>query len=180
MMNIAVPENLKDRNLWIDVFLYAVLIILAAVIFCYGVLEFKIYFYNTKIKELDDKIAAYSTPEEKAHEAKVLEYKKKLDDFSTIMANHKLSSNIFDFIEKNTLPNVWFSNFSMTGSSGEVRVSGEAKDMETVSRQFRVFETSKEYIKMVTVLNTQVGNDDKVSFILNIILEPNIFTYANQ
>lgn len=176
-MPIKVLDNLKNKYAWGDVVFYGVLAAFLAVIFYYGVLAFKVYFYQKKIAELDDKIAAYSTPEEKAHEKRALEYKKKIDDFGAIMDSHKISSNIFAFLEKNTLPNVWFSNFSMAGTSNEIRVSGEAEDMETISRQFKVLETNKEYVKHISVLNSQQGSLGKVSFLLTIALEPKIFEY---
>jgi hypothetical protein len=176
-MNLNLANHFKERGLWIDLFWYGVMAATVIVVVCYVILEFKVYFYTNKINQLNDKIAAYSTPEEKAYEKEVFGYKKKIDDFTTLLASHRISSNIFSFIENNTLPNVWFSSFTMTSASNEIRLSGEAETMEALSRQFKIFETSKDYIKGISVLNSQVSSAGRINFILNVTLDPKIFTY---
>ena len=159
---------------------YLVLIIATTLAFAYGVLTFKVYFYETKIKEIDGKIAVYSTPQEKAHEKQVFDYKKKIDDFAAIINSHKITTNVFSFIEDYTLPRVWFSSFNMSETTNEVRVAGETENMETLSRQFKALETANEYVKHISVLSSQVDNAGKVSFILNLFLQPSIFAYNEK
>jgi len=172
--------KLKDRGWWMSMVYYLVLIIATTLAFAYGVLTFKVYFYETKIKEIDGKIAVYSTPQEKAHEKQVFDYKKKIDDFAAIINSHKITTNVFSFIEDYTLPRVWFSSFNMSETTNEVRVAGETENMETLSRQFKALETANEYVKHISVLSSQVDNAGKVSFILNLFLQPSIFAYNEK
>ncbi len=177
MVELNLSENIKSKSWWIEVLFYATLAALIITVFVYGVLAYKTYFYHQKIKEVVIAIAVYSTPEEKALEKKVFDYKKTIDDFAGLIANHKTSLNVFSFMENNTLPNVWFSNFSMSTVSNEVRLSGEAEDMEILSQQFKIFEDNKDYIKNISVLNSQTSSSGKINFVLNISLDPKIFAY---
>ncbi len=175
-MNNAIANYMRSRKWWIAVVFYAVIAIFLVTLTCYAIFAFKAYVYNKKISELNDKIASYSTPDEKSAEQKVSDYKKKIDDFATIIGNHKISSNIFSFIETTTLPNVWFSSFTLSESDNEIRMVGEAENMEALSKQFNVFESSKDYVQNISVLNSQSSQSGRISFILNVSLNPKIFS----
>lgn len=175
-MNLTIPSYLKNRDWWIEGLFYLVLSALLVVVFFYGTVAIKVYFYGKKLDELNDKIAAYSSPQEKSYEKEVFSYKAKIEDFTAIVASHKISSNVFAFVEDNTLANVWFSSFSMSEISNEMRLTGEAESMEVLSRQFEIFENSKDYVKSISVFNSQMESSGRVVFVLNVFLDPNIFT----
>jgi len=168
----------KDSS-WIDFLFYSVCALLAAVVLCYFIFSFKIYLQNQKINEIQNRIAAFGTDEQRKAEKEVLDYKKKIDDFTKIVNNRKISSNIFSFIEANTLSNVWFSNFDMQESDNKIKLSGESENMETFSRQVQVFEKSGDYVKDVSISDSEVQTTGKIKFVLDISLDPKIFTYTS-
>lgn len=137
----------------------------------------KVYLQNQAMSELDSKIAMYGG-QERTYETKVLDYKKKIDDYGAVINNHQISSNVFSFIEERTLSNVWFSSFNMSQTTDELKVSGEAENMEIFSRQIQVFERSQDYVKRIDVLDSQVEAPGKIKFILSLSLHPNIFAYV--
>ena len=114
---------------------------------------------------------------QKSYADKVSIYKQKIDDFASIINSHKISSNVFSFIEEKTLPNVWFSSFNMAQGTNEMRVSGEAESLATLSRQVNFFEGSQDYIKGISVLSSQVDETGRVKFLINLLLNPKIFEY---
>lgn len=170
-------SRLKSRFVWTDVIFYSLFAVLITIIASYLIFEYKSHLLRVKIKEVDAKIALYGTEEQKDHEKEVFDYKKQIDNFAAIMSGHKIASNAFAFIEQNTLPNVWFSSFNMSETANEIRLSGEAEHMEALSRQGEVFEKNKEYVREITVLNSQTQTSGRVKFILNISLDPNIFVW---
>ena len=124
---------------------------------------------------------AYGTTQQKLSEQHVLNYKKQIDDFTDILNNHTLSLNIFNFIQDNTLSNVWFSNLSVSEVKNEINLQGHTQTMETLSNQISTFEKNKDYIKSVGVVNSQTGKDGKIAFILKFEVYPKIFTdYASS
>lgn len=163
-----------------NVVFYLAIAGLVLVIFAYGILFFKVYMGNQKIADIDKKISIYGTQEQKQHEQEVFDYKKKIDDFALLLNGHKISSNIFTFMEAKTVPNVVFLGFTMSQTRSEIRLSGESDTMATLSRQFQVLENSKEYIKSISVLNSQIAPSGKIAFVFNIFLDEKLFDYGYQ
>ena len=159
-----------------DLLFYFSCALLVATVLAYLVFASKVYLQQKKMNELDKKIAVYGTDEQKQAEKTVFEYRKRVDDFANIIGKHRISSNVFAFLEENTLPNVSFFNFSMS-QAGDVNLAGEAEDMPTLSRQFHIFEQNKEYIDKIGNLNSVLGANGKARFTLSITLNPKVFAY---
>lgn len=173
--------QLKNKeSLWMDVVFYFVVTLLIVVVFSFGIFVLKIYLQNQKISEVDKMMALYGTREQKMAEKEVFDYKKKIDDFTAIIASRKISLNVLTFIEEKTLPNVWFSDFDMSGSINRIRLSGESENMETFGRQVQVFEKSHDYIKEIIVLDSQLDSTGKIKFAISFSLDPKIFAYVSQ
>ena len=179
-MDFKILHLLKNRDsLWINIIFYLLCALLTIVVFTYFIIMFKVSIQNKEIIGLGNKITNYGVGQEKAYEKKVLDYKKKIDDYSVIINRRKISLNLFSFIEEKTLSNVWFSNFSMLQSTNQIKLSGEAEDMEILGRQIQAFERSQDYIKNIDVLYSTVEPSGKIKFTLNLSLNPKVFTYKS-
>lgn len=182
-MTLQLLNLLKNKYWLVNSLFYFALASLIVVVFSYLIFTFKVYLQSQKINEMDKIIAAYGTDEQRSYEKKVFDYKRKIDDFAVILKNHKISSNIFIFIEERTLPKIWFSQFEtldLSEPESEINLSGEAENTEVLSRQIQVLEKSKDYIKSVSIASYQVGPAREVKFVLNLSLEPKIFNYVNS
>ena len=167
----------KDRSWIADVLFYLAFAALALVVFFYAVFFLKAQMQFNQIAKIDEKISAYGTSEQKEHEQQIHDYKKRIDDFAGLLENHGMSSNIFSFLEANTLAGVVFSGFTLSGPDRQMRLSGEAQDMQTLGRQFGIFEASKEYVDTITVFNSQTLPSKKTAFVFNLSLKPKMFEY---
>ena len=174
-MNFSIIKNLTSKTLLSGALLYICSALLVGVIIVYGVFFLKGYLLNQKLADIEQKIANFGTPSQKADEKLVLNYKKTVDDFEKIFSEHRISSNVFDLFEQSTLSNVWFSNFSMNEGSGVVQLSGEAENLEVLSRQVKIFEQQEGLISSVSTLSTQVNANGKIRFVLSIKLNQLIF-----
>lgn len=174
-MNFNLLYQLKNKSWWTEVFFYFSIVSLSVAILTYGVFAYKYYIQDQEINEINEKMLAFPTVQQKEQEKEVFDYKKKIDDFSAILNNQKFFSNVFVFMEKNTLPNVSFSLFDITESLREVRLSGETDNMSSLSHQIQVFEENKDYVKSISVLNSQLGANGATKFVLNISFHPQIF-----
>ena len=167
----------EDKSLRMSYLFYFATILLAATVLSYLVFNFKVQFQEKLIGQVENASLSLRSGERQAYNKKVLDYKKKIDDFAEVLDSHRISSNLFDFIEKNTLKNVWFSDFSIQEIANEIVLSGESSDMKTVSNQVDIFEKSKNYVLKVNVLDYQINTTGKVNFSLNISLNPEAFNY---
>lgn len=177
MQNNVVYQQ-QDRSWMINVVFYLMLAGFVLVIFLYGIFYFKVSIVTRATAVIEEKISAYGTEEQKQHEQQVFDYKKKIDDFVVLLGAHKMSSNIFNFLEAKTLPNIVFSDFTMSETRNEIRLLGEADTMATLSQQFTILESATDYIKNISVLNSQIAPSGRIAFVFNISLDPGIFAYG--
>jgi len=176
-MDFSALYQLKLKKiLLVDIIFYFSLSLLTATVFCYLLFIAKIHFQNIKIGELDDKIAEIGTEYQKQYEDEIFDKQKKIKDFSSLMQDHKISSSSFAFLEQITLPNVWFSRFSMSEKSGEISLAGETNTMDSLSQQVSLFEKN-EYVKKIVVLDSNMGESGRISFNLKLSLDPKIFKF---
>ena len=177
MMNNDVLYQEKDRAWMINVIFYVACVILGLVIFTYAIFYFKAYMGNQEIMNIDKNISLYGTTDQKQQEAQVFDYKKKIDDFAGLLANHTMSSNIFTFLETNTLPGVIFSGFTLSTQKDEIRLSGQADNLSALGKQFTAFEHNKDSVQSISVVNSQIASSGKINFVFNISLDQKIFAY---
>ena len=167
----------NKESSWINAIFYFFCALLIILVFIYFIMTLKIYIQTQKIDNIDKKAVTDGMYQQKIDEKKIIDYKKKIDDFSSIVSNRRISSNIFNLIEENTLPKIWFSDFDMLQSANEIKLLGESEDMETLGRQLQVFEKNKDYIKSTNILDSQIEPSGKIRFTLKLSLEPKIFSY---
>ncbi|MEI7424788.1 MAG: DUF5018 domain-containing protein, partial [Candidatus Staskawiczbacteria bacterium] len=122
------------------------------------------------------------TIQQKEEEKEVGMYQKKVNDFSNLLKNHEFTSNVFAFLESQTIPNVWYKQFSLNLKNREVQISGESDDMEALSSQISVFENERnvKYIKNIGTLNSSLGDSARITFSTNLLLTQNIFAYVSE
>jgi len=174
-------NKIKSKEpLLVDFTFYLAWAAVITAVFCYSIFSFKASLLSKKVNDLDSKIAGYGTQEQKQAESEYVYYKQRIDAFSQAVVQHKISSNLFAFIEEHTVPTVWFSSFVMAGNSDTVRLSGQADTMAAVSRQVAAFEESKQYIKTVQVLDSKTDSKTKqATFTMTLVLDPSIFNYRS-
>lgn len=177
-MNFGSVFQSKDKKFWwMDVVLYLAVSLLLAAVFCYIVFLIK---NSIQRKQINDEILALQTvgtDQQKEQEKEVISYQKKIKDFSSLFENHEFASNVFSFMERETIPNIWFRQFDLDERNRQVQLSGESDDMEAFSRQMASLEKN-EYVKSVGSLNSALGEGAKVEFNFSLQLDPKIFSYA--
>ncbi len=168
--------KLKTKEYWwLDLVLYFVLSLLVASVICYFLFGLKISFQKKHLQELDQKIVETGTEQQKDLEQQVFRFQRKLEDFTVIFEDHKISSNLFALIESSTIPNVWFSSFGLSSQGYSVRVRGDTDDFQSLARQIFYFEENK-LIKEVNTLSTTLTEDGNINFSLSLLFEPNLLS----
>ena len=170
-------NKLRENKLWwVDVVFYFIISSLIATIACYFIFVAKIYSQKIGIKKFEESLATVGTDEQKDMEKQTFEKQEKINDYIPLIKNHRISSNIFAFLEQNTLPNVWFLRFSMGGKDANITLSGEAESVKVFSKQVSIFEEN-EYLTKVAVLSSSLGRQNRINFNLVISLDPKILTF---
>lgn len=111
----------------------------------------------------------------------VTRFNSRLDATEKILDNHAIVSPIFDFLEKNTLKNVRFTDFKFntTGDGINVTFHGQAKGYTALSLQSDQFNKSK-YIRNPIFSDLSLDDKGNVVFSFTADLDPSITSYKNQ
>lgn len=174
----AIFQIRTKRFWWMDVIFYFVISLLIATILCYFIFSIKNGLQKEDIAKETEALQTVGTAQQKVYESEVEIYQKKIGDFSGLLKNHEFTSNVFAFMEAQTMPNIWFKQFGLDEKNNRVQLSGEADNMEDFSRQVAVFEKNK-YVKSIGNLNSSLGASARVQFNLDLVLDQNIFGYLS-
>lgn len=177
-MDPNISKILDREALWINIVLYFMSSMLLVLAFSYFMLIVKENVLTENINRLDAQIADQDS-QLADFDQKVLDYRKKVNDYSLVIGSHKITTDVFLFVEKTTLPSIWFSNFDMSQKSGELRLTGQAPDMETFSRQVQIFENNTT-VKNINVLDSRIEDQGKVRFLLSLSLDPEKFNFISK
>ena len=179
-MDFRVIFQLRNRKIWwMDVIFYFAISLLAATVFCYLIFLVKNGMTRSDIKNEILALQTVGTNSQREQEKNVVNYQKKVNDFIKLFKNHEFASNVFAFMEKQTMPNIWFKQFVLDEKNRGVQLSGEADSMDALSRQVANFERN-EYVKRVGALNSSLGGSARVEFNFNLSLDPKIFSYISN
>jgi len=162
-----------------DVIFYFVISLLIATVFCYLIFFTKNNLQREDIKKETAALQTVGTDQQKGYEKEVISYQNKINDFTQLFKNHEFASNVFAFMQAQTMPNIWFKQFGLDEKSSGVQLSGESDDMDAFSRQVATFEKNK-YVKDIATLNSSLGQSAKIEFNMNLVLDQSIFNYVSS
>jgi len=172
----AIFQIRTKRYWWVDVIFYFAISLLIAALLIYVIFLFKNGMIKKDIELKNADLLKIGTGENKRQEAEVVQYRAKINDFSDLIENHEFASNVFVFVKTQTMPNIWFKQFSLDSKKNTVQLFGESDDMDAFSRQVDAFEKNK-YVKSIGTLNSALGGSARIDFNINLLLDPSIFNY---
>lgn len=128
-----------------------------------------IYFYlfistrevESKIREKEEEIRIILN-ERKEREDNINRYNKNISDFKKILDSHKNIVRVFSIIENLSHPYVWFPSFNFQVDSGNVNLSGIARDFTSVGQQIIILK-SVPGLRDISIFGIQAV-DNGVSF----------------
>jgi len=171
-------SQIKSKKFWwTDIVFYFVLSLLLATVISYGIFWEKNNLQRQDIATLNAQLTASGTSQQKEYETSVMDYQKKIADFNSLFKNHEFASSVFSFMQAQTMPDIWFKQFSLDEKNNTVQLSGEADNMDAFSKQIAVFEGNK-YVKNLGNLSSSIESSAKISFNLNLVLDQSIFNYV--
>ena len=170
-----IPKPIRKESLWVNILFFLSILVLIGVAIAYFLLG---YFIGENEKILKSKQEILSQPrsdKERELEAKVFGYQKKIGDFTTLINQHKISSDFFTFLEEITHPQVWFSELDLNIKEASVELSGETEKIP-LGQQLLIFRQNEKILKS-TLSSLQAEEGERVSFTVTLSLDPEIFKF---
>ncbi|MGD0576766.1 MAG: DUF5018 domain-containing protein [Candidatus Staskawiczbacteria bacterium] len=179
-MDFSIIFQLRTKKFWwMDVIFYFVVSLLVATALCYGIFLLKNNWLRQDLRTEETSLGQVGTDQQRQYESDVIGYQKKINDFTALFKNHQFASNVFAFMQTQTIPDVWFKQFSLDEKGGTVQLSGEADSMDALSRQVAALEGNK-YVTNVGNINSSLGDSAKIEFNVSITLDQSIFSYLSD
>jgi hypothetical protein len=169
-----IPKPTTKKFSWQNFLFYLSIALMIAAILGYFILNNIFKKTIQTFNDLDEKLAKLKTPEELNLEKEVLNYSKKIKDFSILINNHLAVSNSFNLLEKLTHPRVWFFDIEVNSKDAKISLSGEAEDFPALGQQLLIFKKEKR-IQNVELSKVSLAEGGRIKFELNLSLSPEIF-----
>jgi len=169
-----IPKPAEKSPPWFNILFYFSLGLLLAAVLAYFILGSYLKKAETTLRNLEETLTKGRTAEEITLEKRVFEYQKKIEDFSKVINQHLFSSNFFEFIEKNTHPQVWFARMDLNVRGGRVELSGEAEDFVILHQQLQILRAHP-LAEDLNLSKIAIGKKGKVDFGISLGLKPTLF-----
>lgn len=169
-----IPKKAPSLPILLNFLFYFSLILLTAVIIAIFVFNGSVKNSKEVLAELEKSLESSKTSERIDLENEVLNFQKKIKDFSQLINQHLETSKIFEVLQRNCHPKVWFSQFNLDAKESKVSVSGETQNFESLGQQLLIFQ-DENLIKKVNLEQALITKEGKIKFSLILFLDPQIF-----
>ncbi|OGZ24421.1 MAG: hypothetical protein A2896_01280 [Candidatus Nealsonbacteria bacterium RIFCSPLOWO2_01_FULL_43_32] len=168
-----IPKTVKKTPQWQNFVAYFCYALLIGLVLGYALLFYLEGKAISSLQNLEEKITQVATPEDRVAESMILATKKRINDFSTLLQDHKKSSNFLSFLEVNTLPKVWLTKLELNPAEAKALVSGQAPDFKTLGQQILILQ-GQEQVQSVDLTNLSIGKKGETVFSFDLYFNPQI------
>lgn len=149
--------------------LYVIVGVFIAFLLSYFILIFFQNKASQDLAELEKNLAR--TEQENQLEKQLLSTKKLVDDWNLLANEHRLPLAVFELLQKNTLPSVWFSEFKFNLGENLLLLEGQTQNYESLGQQVLIFQEHK-LIHNVQLSKVSVGREGEIIFDLQLVFDP--------
>ena len=103
----------------------------------------------------------------------IINLQSKAQRVESLLKNHIYWTNLFDKLEKYTMPDIYWGDFG-ADTSGKISLTATGKDLISAARQLVAFSNAPDFIKSVSIGGIH-GGTFGVSFTASLELVPNFF-----
>ena len=167
-MAIEISPRIKIKvPVWIIIMAAVLLILLISLTAVYFYLGFSLKKMSEELEERNIAVI----PLEKGITEKEEELKpinQKIDDFNELLARHKKTLDIFTFLERVSLPTVWFFDFDLDSNIGKVSIFGQVDSFATLEQQINILKQESALISS-NITEILIDEEGIINFTLSLI-----------
>lgn len=130
-------------------------------------------YLNSQIKTLDAKITSLGQTVGDEQQKNLVSLYSQLTNIQTLLDSHTSTSKIFDLLERNTQPSVYYLGMTLSVVGRQLQLEGSAPNYGVLAGQLQIFRQAPE-IEKVSLTNSAVMADGSVNFIMILIFKPDL------
>ena len=169
-----IPKKAPVLPQWLNILFYFSLVILIFSILGYFILGNSLQNNQKNLSNLEKSLFEGRSSERINLEKEILKYQRNTEDFSQLIGKHLTISEVFNTLQKNSHPKVWFSQFNLDAKEAKISVSGESQSFESLGQQLLIFQ-DENLIKETNLEQVSITKEGKIKFSLTLSLDPQIF-----
>lgn len=169
-----IPKEAQKIPLWQSAAFYFSIFLAIAAVAGYFLNNDNLKKSNDKSDELKKEIGRGKTEDQIALEKKVFGYKYKIEILDELLDSRLMSLNFFDFLEKNTRPEIWLLEVKIDPQKFRATISGEGESFQTVGQQIAIFKNSQN-ITDLKVDNIAISKSGKIDFNITLSFNDQFF-----
>ena len=166
-----IPKPIEEVPLYQKILFYFSVFIFLATIISYFILSSFQKGSEITLSSIEESLAIGKPPRIITLEKEVLNYKRKIEDFSSLFQARVLPSKLFEFLESKTHPKVFFSQFNFNSNDSKITLAGETDNFSTLGQQISILKNEK-LIKNVILLQVSISKEGKIKFALEVSFNP--------
>lgn len=170
-----IPKETPKIPPWLDILFYLSAGLLIFVFISYFLVSQSIKTSQKAMEQIDAELAT-EVSKSAALKSEILTYQKKINDFSGVINGHPEASNIFDLVERQCHPRVWFSDFDLDIKQGKFSLSGQAQNFQALGQQMLIFR-DQDIITSASLDSIVMEKGGRIGFKVSLSLNPSIFAF---
>ncbi len=140
------------------------------------VFGYKPYLEN-QIASLDNQIKTYGQQIPPEEQTKLISFYSQIANLRNILGSHIVSSQIFDWLEKNTIPAIYYSKLDLLSPSNQLNLAGYSKSMDDFSKQAILFQNNP-LVERIAINSVTAAPGDLWQFDITLFLADNALSQA--
>lgn len=130
-------------------------------------------YLNARLNKIDNQVKITESQISPSDKTLLVNYASQITNIKAILDNHIISSNLLNFLNKNTDANVYFSRLNLTVFNNQVQLSGLAKSMDDLVGQLAAWQNSPAVAQVNFSRISAIPQG--LSFGATLIFQPNFF-----
>ncbi len=130
-------------------------------------------YLDSQIKTLDAKIAGLGQTVGEEQQRNLVSLYSQLTNIQTLLDSHTSTSKIFDLLQRNTQPSIYYLDMTLSVAGKELQLEGSASNYNVLAAQLQIFRQAPE-IQKVSLANSAVMADGSVNFAMSLIFKPDL------
>lgn len=134
-------------------------------------------YLDSEVKKLNNQIQSFAQQIPLEEQEKIIAFYSQLVNLRSLLAGHTAVSPFFEWLERNTHQNVFFSKLTLNIQGQQAVFVGTAKTVVDMAEQLQVFQERPE-VRRATFSSVTIGSAGTWQFNATLILDPRFFREA--
>lgn len=169
----TIPERLSRVKEPLGILMFLGVLIFGLSLMTLGGLFFYRRLLTNQVQDLSNSLSRLEADFDPASIEELARTASSIEIAKTVLARHRYLSNVFLFLEKNTLPDVRFSKFSFDAANSTANLAAQAKSYTALAQQREIFR-SEPSVNNLVLSSLTLTPEGGVTFTAELTFNPAI------